>query len=145
MSATLAPDTPRQRSREDERHLRVAPPPGRRHTLRYALAALVVAGAAVFGAVSLNAMAAGEAVRAEELQQRVVEARRAHDQLVAEVARLEAPDRIRHAARELGMVPAPTRHYLTSARPLPSDGAPGRAVRAGETTDPLKPVLSAQE
>lgn len=126
------------------RHLRVVEEPRSRHTLRYALLAIVIVGAAVFGAVSLNALAAGQAVRAEQLQTRVVEAERTHGQLVAAVARLEDPDRIRRAAGELGLVPAPTRRYLTTDETLPGDAARGRAVQPGEAADPLKPVLSVQ-
>lgn len=124
--------------------LRAVPDPGARHTLRYALLAILVTGAAVFGAVSLNALAAGDAVRAERLQAEVAEAERVHGQLVTRLGRLEDPDRIRRAAREMGMRPAPSRRYVETRRSLPDDGQPGEAVRAGEATDPLKPVLSVQ-
>lgn len=124
--------------------LRPVPDRRPRHTLRYALTAILVTGAAVFGAVSLNALAAGDAVRAERLQAEVAEAERRHGQLVTELGRLQDPDRIRRVARRMGMQPAPSRRYLETRRSLPDDGQPGEAVRAGEATDPLKPVLSVQ-
>lgn len=124
--------------------LRPVPERRPRHTLRYALTAILVTGAAVFGAVSLNALAAGDAVRSERLQAEVVEAERLHGQLVTELGRLQDPDRIRRVARRMGMQVAPSRRYLETRRSLPDDGRPGEAVRAGEATDPLKPVLSVQ-
>lgn len=131
-----------QRRTQRERHLRVVPDARPRHTLRYALLALVLTGAAVFGAVSLNALAAGDAVHAQELEARVADAERRYEQLVAEVATLESPARIRAAAEELGMVPAqgPTRLQLEHS--LPTDRTRPELAADGSATDPLKPVLS---
>lgn len=138
---------PRRRLRPFERarapHLRVVPTPKRRHTALFVLLYLLIAGATVLGAVSLNAMAAGDAVEARELDAALVENERRYGQLVAEVAELESPERIRAAALELGMVPSDAPRYLVVQRVLPADGAARDAVvDAGETTDPMKPVLS---
>lgn len=131
-------------TRGRRRHLRVVQPPRRRHTVLFTILYLAVAAGAVFGAVSFTAVAAGDAVRARELERAVVDAERSYGQLVAEVARLEHPERVARAALELGMIPADTPRYLPVRRALAADGAPAEAVIGpGETTDPLKPVLSA--
>lgn len=127
-------------------HLRVVPEARPRHTLRYALLYLVLAGATVFGTVSLNALAAGDAVAARQLEQRVVTAERDYAMLVADVARLEDPARIRSAALELGMVPAGSVRFLVVDRTLPADGVtPDLVASDAEATDPLKPVLSVEK
>ena len=141
MSSAVAP---RIRTRAHRPRLRVVPPPRPRHTLRYALLAILLAGAAVFGAVALNALAAGDAVRARELEARVAEAERQYDELVAEVAALEDPARIRAAALRLGMIPAEAPRYLHADRTVPGDEVEAELVEVGESTDPLKPVLSVQ-
>jgi cell division protein FtsL len=135
------PDTAARR----RRHLRVVREPRRRHALLWALVTMVVAAGLVFGTVSINALAAGNAVEARELEAAVNEAEQRYGELVAEVARLEDPARIEQAAAELGMVRAESPRYLVVERVLPADGAADRAVvDAGETADPLKPVLSAE-
>lgn len=146
MTALTAP-VRRPRGRRDERpRLEVVREPRRRHTLAFVLLYLVCAGLTVFGTVTLNAMAAGDAVRARALEQRVGDAERAYGQLVADVARLEDPGRVRQAALDLGMVPATSPRYLVLERSLPADGERQEAeiVAPGETTDPVKPVLSVE-
>ncbi len=119
--------------------------PRKRHTLRYVLLSMALTGATVFGTVSLNALAAGDAVAARQLEQRVVAAERTYATLVADVARLEDPARIRTAALELGMVPAGSVRFLPVDRTLPADGVqPDLVAQADETTDPLKSVLSVE-
>ncbi|MEX2549660.1 MAG: hypothetical protein WD638_05510 [Nitriliruptoraceae bacterium] len=145
MSAVTAP---LRRSRptllpDDQRHLRVVDEPTTRHTLAYALAMIVVFAAAVFGAVSLNALAAGASVEARALESHVAEAERVYAQGVADVAELEDPARIRAAARELGMVPAGPVRHLALERNLPADGAVPDTRTDRGTPDPLKPLLSA--
>lgn len=142
MSAVTAPLRKSHGRRHERRHLRVVPENRPRHTLRFVLLALVLTGAAVFGTVSLNALAAGDAVRAHELEEQVVQAERRYSQLVADVAGLETPARIERAAERIGMVPAGAPRYLELERRLPTDGGE-RLVDAGETADPMKPVLSA--
>jgi hypothetical protein len=126
------------------RHLQVVEEPVARHTLAYALAIIAVLAAAIFGAVTLNALAAAAAVEARELEARVAEGERAYAQLVADVAALEDPARIRAAALDLGLVPSgPGRHVLLE-RNLPADGAPSPIEVAEGPADPLKPVLSVE-
>lgn len=126
------------------RHLRVVEEPRRRHTLAYALLAIALAGATVFGTVTLNALAAGDAVAADALEREVGAQEREYGSLVAEVARLEDPARIEAAARELGLVRATSPRTVQLSRVLPADGVVNDAVAAGDTTDPLKPVLSVE-
>lgn len=144
MSAITAPlrrtdETARHRR---SRHLRVAPEPVERHVLVYVLAMLLVGGAVVFGAVSLNALAAGQAVEARTLDAQVAEAERLYAQLVADVAALEDPARIREVALDLGLEPTPPARYVALDRNLPADGAPSPADALATTPDPLKPLLS---
>jgi hypothetical protein len=103
-----------------------------------------VLGGAIFGTVSLNALAAGYAVEARELDRRVADAERSYAQLVADVATLEDPARIRSAALELGLVPAGPGRHVVLARNLPADGAVPDIEVPGRTADPLKPVLSVE-
>lgn len=145
MSAVTAPlrrRRPAPQPRRPRRHLEVVAEPVTRHTLAYALVSIVVLGAAVFGAVSLNAMAAGTAVQARELDAHVATAERTYAQLVADVASLEDPARIREAALELGLVPSGPVRFVAVERNLPSDGVSSSAVTPGGRTDPLKPLLS---
>jgi hypothetical protein len=145
MSAVTAPLRPSRRAAVERRdHLRVVDAPVTRHTLAFALVWIVVLGAAVFGAVSLNALAAGASVEARALEAHVAEAERVNAQLVADVARLEDPARVRSAAIELGMVPpGPVRH-LTLERSLPADVLVPAARTPSAPADPLKPLLSAE-
>lgn len=143
MSALTAPrptstPAPAPARRRERRHLRVVRDEPRRHPVVYLALALVLATLIVMGAVSLNALAAGDAVRVRELSAAVEVAERTHGLLVAEVASLEDPDRIREQARKAGMVPASDPRFLEPGRPLPSDVAP-----VGPTRDALKPLLSA--
>lgn len=146
MSAVTAPlKRARTNDRRDRRdHLRVVGEPRKRHTLLYALLIIGVLGAAVFGTVTLNALAAAHAVEARELDARVIEAERRYAQLVADVAALEDPARIREAALDLGLVPAGPGRHVVLARNLPADGAVADIERPDRPADPLKPVLSVE-
>jgi hypothetical protein len=146
MSAVTAP---LRRAREDaatrrRRHLRVVEEPVTRHTLAYAVVMVLLAGATVFGAVTLNALAAGTAVEAQELDRHVAEAERTYAQLVADVAALEDPARIRAGALELGLEPSSPARFVVVERNLPADGALPPIARPGATADPLKPLLSVE-
>lgn len=124
--------------------LRVVDEPVVRHTLAYAVVMVLILAAAVFGAVSLNALAAGASVEARALEAQVDVAEREYARLIAEVATLEDPARVRAAAEELGMVaPGPVRH-LTLERNLSGDGAAPIGRSSDATTDPLKPLLSVE-
>lgn len=145
MSAVTAPlRRSRDLAPEPRRHLQVVDEPVVRHTLAYALVMIVVVGAIVFGAVALNALAAGAAVEARELDTHVTEAERRYAQLVADVASLEDPARIRETALELGLVPSGPARFVTLERNLPADGAVVEGQRPGSTHDPLKPLLSVE-
>lgn len=124
--------------------LRVVRGPRPRHTLAYALVLVVLVGTAVFGAVSMNALAAAAAVEARTLDAEVRAAEHDYSMLVAEVASLEDPGRIRTAALDLGMVPAGPARVLVLERNLPADGAVAEALHGELGTDPLKPLLSAE-
>lgn len=144
MSAVTAPlkRTNGDVAERRRRHLRVVEDTSVRHSLFYVVVILFVAGAAIFGAVALNALAAAESVRAHTLQAEVTAAEREYSQLVADVAALEDPGRIRQAALDMGMVrDGPSRH-VTVRRNLPADGAADLAEARGRGPDPLKPVLS---
>lgn len=122
--------------------LRVVQPARPVPTLMYALAIIVLLASAVFGTVSLNALAAAHAVEARELEAQVAEAERTYAQALADVAALEDPARIREAAADLGLVPAGPSRHLALTRALPADGAVTETL-PGDAADPLKPVLSA--
>lgn len=125
-------------------HLRVVEEPRPRHTLRYSLLIILVLGAAIFGTVALNALAAANSVESRELSSRVADAEREYARLVADVAALEDPARIREAGLEIGLVPATGGRHVSLQRPLPADGAVDETVEPGGTTDPLKPVLTVE-
>lgn len=143
MSALTAPSK-HLRVDDPQRHLEVVGEPQKRHTLLFALVIIAVLGGAVFGTVTLNALAAADAVQARELDRRVGEAERVYAQLVADVAALEDPARIRGAALDLGLVPGGPGRHVQLARNLPADGAVTELDGAGPAADPLKPVLSVE-
>lgn len=145
MSAVTAPlRRSRDLAPEPRRHLRVVDEPTARHTLAYALVMVAVLGASVFGAVTLNALAAGAAVEARTLDAHVAEAERSYAQLVADVASLEDPARIRETALDLGLVPAGPARFVALERNLPADGAVVASQEPGSSPDPLKPLLSVE-
>lgn len=72
---------------------------------------LIITG--VLLVVALQAQAATAAFDARALESEVVELQRRHEQLVAEVAQMQAPDRLRSIAiNELGMIPAQDATYV---------------------------------
>lgn len=124
--------------------LRVVRDPRRRHTLVYLLAVVLLVGASIFGAVSMDALAAAASVEARTLEAEVTAAERDYAQLVAEVATLEDPGRIRQAATDLGLVPAGPSRLVRLERNLPADGAVAERLDGELGADPLKPLLSAE-
>ncbi len=145
MSAATAPSrrqtarpAPSPRREQRRRHLRVVEERPVRHTASFVALYIVTGMAIVFAAVSLNAVSAGDAVQARELESQVSLAERQYELLVAEVATLEDPGRIRGIAEGMGMVPAPDPRFLEPGRGLPADG---------QSTDPepdgMKPLLTA--
>lgn len=93
----------------------------RRHLAAWVAVMAVVFSGAVFGVVALNAMAAAEAVEAREIESNIAAGERRLNQLVAEVAALEEPARIRSLAEEAGMVSTSTVRFLAVQRPLAAD------------------------
>jgi hypothetical protein len=89
----------------------------------------------VMGAVSLNALAATDAVELAQLEAEVVEAERSWRTAVADVAALEDPARIRMLAEQMGMEPTRQR-FLVPTQPLPGDRA------AVDPSDPNKALLT---
>lgn len=111
------------------------------HPVLWLVAVIAMLAASVLGAVSLNALAAADSVAARQLELEVAEAERLHSDLIAEVAHLDAPERIRQVATEqLGMIEANAPRYVVLGRSLPSDNT-GVDAPSG---DPLKPVLAAE-
>lgn len=107
-----------------------------RHTARYVVVILGLAVAGVIGVVSLSALAAEAAFEARELQADVDQLSLRYDELTADVATLESPERIRRVAEEeLGMVPAESPGFLLVERPGGLSAASER-----ELTDRVKPV-----
>ncbi len=139
--APVAPAAPAPR-------LRVVPRVRQRHVLAYLLLVCAILAGAVFGVVALSAAAAGAAVEARDLQARVDAHEREYGRLVAQVAALEDPARIREIAEEQGLAQTSSFRYLQVERPLPTDHtvSNGRAGRTGasdsRTTDRVKPILS---
>ncbi len=118
----------------------------RRRRLAFVLLLAIVGTVAVFATVAINALAAGDAVAALRTGKVVEEAEGRYTELVAKVARLEDPARIRRVASdELGMIPARGARFLVLERPLAQDDQ-ALAVNgsSGMQADPLKPVLSVQ-
>lgn len=124
-------------------HLVVVPPPAA-HPLLWTVATLLVLAMSVFAAVTLNALAADDAVNARRLDAQVRDAEVQYGQLLAEVATLESPARIAAAAEELGLVYVGTPRQLRVQRLLPADGAAERRAEPSGPTDRLKPLLSSE-
>lgn len=131
-------ETPRRTgARRERRHLRAVDDLPRSHPLVFFLLYLAIGMAAVVGAVTLNALAAEDAVLLSQLDIDVADAQRDYATLVADVAKLEDPDRIRQLADQLGMQPTQQR-FVVPSQQLPADHV------EATTQDPLKPVLTAQ-
>lgn len=131
-----------QRARPE---LRVVPPP--RRTAGYLVAVLALAALGVFTVVGLNARAAERAFEARALEQQVSELSERYEELTAEVARLESPERLREVAvNELDMIPADRPAYLVAGRTVPGDGElRGLAAPGAPMADPLKAVLTGSQ
>jgi hypothetical protein len=113
-----------------------------RRRLPWTVAALLVIAVAVFAAVTLNAVAADDAVVADELDQRIRASEIRHGQLLTEVARLESPARIAAAAERLGLQRVDHPRQLRVERLLPADGVVHDGGVVGRGSDDLKPLLA---
>ena len=127
-----APVSPGQR-RPD---LRVVGRP--RHRGRYLAVLSLVGALGIFGVVSLHALAAEAAFEARTVEAEVTELAMRYEELTAEVATLESPERIRRVAtEELGMVP------VTEPGFLAVDGSPAQPAAEGrDATGELKAPLA---
>lgn len=131
---TQTPPRPRPRPRPATARGR-RPGPRTRRLRVGVLVAVVVLG--VLGIVGVQAQAAEVAFDARALEREIASLERSHEQLTAEVAALESPERLRRVALEdLGMVQPDSATYLDLS-------APGRLVAeevAQPVTDPVKQV-----
>jgi len=143
---------PAQRARQtpaaaQRPHLRLVAPPAR--TARWLAALVLVTALGVVGVVTFNALAAEAAFEAARLEAEVDALEVRYDELTAEVARLESPERVRQVAiEELGMVPAEQPAYLVVDDAVPAaarvDAESGAAqADAAGIADPLKAALDA--
>lgn len=144
MSSIAVPrrPVPSSRTRSVERpRLELVRPARPKRPLLWLVAVITMLAGSVLGSVSLNALAAADSVAARQLELQVADAERIHADLIAEVAHLDAPERIRQVAVEqLGMIEAESPRYVVLGRSLPSDK---HGVDAPDG-DPLKPVLAAE-
>jgi hypothetical protein len=114
----------------------------RRPVLILAVAVLALGGS-IFGAVSLNALAASGSMHASALLEDRRAAEVAYGSLLAQVATMESPGRIQEAAGRLGLAGVAHPRQLPVMRLLPADGAAMDAgVADGGPSDNLKPLLS---
>jgi cell division protein FtsL len=131
--------------RPETRRLRAVPTPvpRPRPAVRwaYSLLAGVILTVGVIGIVALNAMAAEASFQARALESDISDLTLRHDDLVAEVATLAAPSRVRDVARtQLGLVEAEQPGFLTLD---PSHLDPAQPKGALQLGDPDS-LLSAQ-
>lgn len=135
-ATTASPGRRRTGARRERRHLRAIDDTPRRHPLVFIALYVAIGLGAVLGAVSLNALAAEDAVELARIEAEVVTAERTWTQATADVAALEDPARIRSLAEQMGMEPTPQR-FLVPEQTLPGDRV------EGTQDDPMKPILSA--
>jgi cell division protein FtsB len=117
-----APGRPRQPApqpaSQSARQLRAVPAVAPRTqvlpTWLYSLVAGVILSVGVIGVVALNALAAEASFQARELEADISDLTLRHDDLVAAVATLEAPARVREVARtQLGLIEPEQPGFLT--------------------------------
>ena len=86
-----------------------------RHGMRYVVFAVLIGGLGVFGVVGLHALAAEQSFEVRNLEREVRDLSLAYDELTAEIAALESPERVRQVAMgQLGMVPAQQPGFLVA-------------------------------
>lgn len=111
--------------------LRVVPSAPRR-TGRFVVALGVLTALAVFGVVTLHALAAQASFEARALEREVAELELRHVELTAEVARLESPERVRRVAVARGMLAAEQPDYLVLDGAVLFDRVGGTRVAAAD-------------
>jgi cell division protein FtsB len=146
MSALTTTARPRPQARPEREgtarrpELRVVPRRARRG--RYFVAMVLLLAAGIFGSVALSALAAESAFAARELESEIQTLAYRYDELTAEVARLESPERVRSVATtELGMVRAEEPAFLVVERLISERGASADVVPVGGVADPVKQAL----
>lgn len=138
---------PRRADAPARPRLRVVP--RQRRTARYVVAMVVLGAAGIFGIVSLSALAAESAFAARALEAEIDELSLRYDELTAEVAGLESPERVRAVATtELGMVRADQPAFLVVERPVGSATQPAaepeiEPAASRRVADPVKQALGA--
>lgn len=141
-----APQTGRPAARP---RLRVVGEP--RHGARYVLLAILIGGLGVFGVVGLHALAAEQSFQVRNLEREVRDLSLAYDELTAEIAGLESPERVRQVAMgQLGMVPAQQPGFLVAESQSGSGDSDFVAARGtlpasggrAKVADPVKQVLA---
>lgn len=119
-TASPRPAAPRP-SRSHLQAVRTAPQANRRaqaharaRSRLYTVMSMTILILGVIGVVALNALAAEASFEARELEAAISDLTLAHDDLVAEVAMLEAPDRVREVAgSQLGLLDPEQPGFLT--------------------------------
>lgn len=116
-------------------------------TGRWVTLLLALVAAAVLGIVSLSALSAESSLEAVSMTANVEELSLRYDELTAEVAALESPERVRAVAvDELGMVASVQPAYLVLEGEAAADAderdSDLTAGVAGEVTDPVKHARS---
>ena len=155
MTTAAAPairPVPRRAPAPARPHLRVVGEP--RHGLRYVVLAVLIGGLGVFGVVGLHALAAEQSFQARNLEREVRDLSLSYDELTAEIAGLESPERVRQVAMgQLGMVPAEQPGFLVAKQadgPGDEDFVASRGTlpasdgqaHAETVADPVKQVLA---
>lgn len=106
---------------------------------RLATVLALLAASGVFGVVGLSALAAEQAFAARDLSGEISQLEFRYDELTAEVAGLEAPQRVRATAIEqLGMVPASQPAYLVLDTPFLLTSSTDEEPLLATVTDPVK-------
>ncbi len=102
-------------------------------TWLYSLVAVVTLMSGVIGIVALNALAAEASFQARSLEAAISDATLQHDDLVAAVAVLEAPGRVREVAqRQLGLIEPEQPGFLTLDPSQLTPAQPKPMIQTGE-------------
>lgn len=131
LAAPAAVPAPHRPSAPQRPRLAVVERP--RHPMRFVVAGGVVVALAIFSAVALHALAAEASFQARALEEEVTELTMRQEELLADVARLGASERIREVATaELGMVPAGSPAYVWLEGDVDGDGTGPRLADPSE-------------
>ncbi|MCI3950166.1 MAG: hypothetical protein K0R11_2100, partial [Acidimicrobiales bacterium] len=124
--------------------LRLVPPPGPRRTRLRRLAAVALAGmvaVGLLGLAGLHAVLATDQVKLDRLEAQVAVERDRFAARRLQVAELEAPQRVRRAAQDLGLVsPPPGGTIYLAPSQATVRAVDGRPPLDGPATPPAPPV-----